>query len=264
MKESNSGVPTWDTDYMGDCEYVENVSFSSPFPYRAHLLYIGLFFQILILIYLGWGGVSYFLYSIFFLICFYELSLAVSAGVYGSMEGIYPQNISIQSGTIHISYTDSTKALSCGLEELYLLSECVWYCNWADWLLLNRFGIFLLPCYMCKVINIYHIPTGDTIICGITGKKYKELQLILKRNNVYECRKRSRFEFLAVSIAGCTGFIMWYVYCPIIMGVDSFWTVVLLIIVSQLCVGIASILCGNDWLLITVLRLKKYNKHSTK
>jgi hypothetical protein len=230
MKESNSN---WDTDYMGGCEYVEYVSIPAPFPYRTHLLYIGLFFQILIFInYLCGGGVSYFLYGIFFLICLYELSLAVSAAIYGSMEGIYPQNISIQNGTIYISYADSTKAISCGLNEFYLLSECVWYCNWADWLLLSRFGYFLLPCYICKVISVYHIPTGDTIICGVTEKKYKELQLALKRNDVYECRKRSRFELHAIIIAGCTGFIMCFVYCPI-MGVSDFWTMVSLISCSS-------------------------------
>lgn len=246
IPENNSMVPNeiW--------EYNEFITFPKPSLYIRIMCYI-VSISLLIFSFLWFFDIItiFFFNILFILFLLYGLSLVGSIGIRGTKKGIFPQNISINGGIVYVRYDDFTKAIFYGLKESYLLSECVWYRGYADWLVLNHWGISFLPCCVSKVIVIYHIPTHNWIICGITNDNYLRLSDILHKKNIYQCRQRSRFEPFVILFFSCLGFIFVFEYCSL-WGFSDYWIMCLLFTIPPLCAGLGSILCGNDFFYVQI------------
>lgn len=183
------------------------------------------------------------------LFCF--ISFCYCVVQYRIYEKYFPIQIKSDGNLLYISGTNDTQFhWYWGYQECYLLSELVWWKGYNDTLSLIPWGVLLSPIHIKRAIIVYHVPTSQTIILGITSEsKYLEWIKMLEISGCKEYRSRCRFEPTIVLLSFIVGLVADYFLIKN-FPMNASTKMVFCASIPLLSMFIGKIISGNDLLFI--------------
>jgi len=114
---------------------------------------------------------------------YFFFSFLASMACHHQNSRLLPRTISVNEGILYVNYADPIYANRCGFQEVYLLSEFVWYRGYIDHVVFASYGFCFLPIYFKRGIVLYHKPTSTQMICGYTQESFNQWSRVLSDAN---------------------------------------------------------------------------------